>query len=226
MVRKGIKMKEEIVKIINYVKNVTKEDKYHTELTDLHIKDLEKGYEEYSNNEIILRMVIKKYLSRIASEFFSSINNKNEHGNNEIAEKLFNKAAQIYPSNDTIFNLIVFYMCNDTKPNYILCYLWLKLINFDCEIPANDLNYIAAKLEMINKEYDMAFELYQEAYKKEKKDRNVIYNLAHCYFDGIGTDIDAKKACHFVEKILQYKDSLLKDDVDNVFKKYDEIIGK
>ena len=219
-------MKEEIVKIINYVKDVTKEDEYHTEHTDLHIKELEEEYEEYSDNETILRMVIKKYLSCIASEFFSSINNKNEHGNNEIAEKLFNKAAQIYPSNDTIFNLIVFYMCNDTKPNYILCYLWLKLINFDCEIPANDFNYIAAKLEMINKEYDMAFELYQEAYKKDKTDKNVIYNLAHCYFDGIGTDIDVKKACHFVEKILQYKDSLLKDDVDNVFKKYDENIGK
>ena len=219
-------MKEEIENIIKFIKDITKEDKYHTELTDLHIKDLEKGYEEYSNNEIILRMLIKKYLSRIACEFISSINNKNEHGNNEIAEKLFNKAVQIYPSDDTIFNLIVFYATNDTKPNYILCYLWLKLVNFDCELPANDLNYIAANLEMINKKYDMAFELYQEAYKKDKTDKNVLYNLAHCYFDGIGTNVDVKKACHFVEKILQYKDALLKDDVDNVFKKYDENIGK
>ena len=57
------------------------------------VKELEEGYEKYSNNETILRMVIKKYLSRIASEFFSSINNKNEHGNNEIAEK-FNLTQQ------------------------------------------------------------------------------------------------------------------------------------
>ena len=103
---------------------------------------------------------------------------------------------------------------------------WMEHIFWD----ANRLNDLGYNFEAVYEDFERAFVIYQKAYDIDHNDLQegqfpssgyIIYNLAHCYLDGIGVEKDIEKAKALAKEckdVFEFHKEKY-EDPDNIFER-------